>query len=159
MGLYLFVDGSVDPQRMFGCGAMLLLERRDGRGLDVLKREVSTHRFEPTNSSRLELQTLLWALGKIGPRCGPLVVFTDSQTIAGLAARRRRLEANRFCSSAGKNLSNSDLYREFYDVLDRMKFEIVKVKGHCRSSERNRESELFALVDKTAREALRRELP
>lgn len=61
-------------------------------------------RFEQTNSTKLELQTLLWALSEtiaLG-RGGDMVltVYTDSQSIIGLPGRRTRLEESNYFSRA-----------------------------------------------------------
>jgi len=55
-------------------------------------------RFEQTSSTKLELQTLLWALGETITLANgddmTLTVYTDSQNIIGLPRRRARLEQN-----------------------------------------------------------------
>ena len=91
--LILFTDGSVNAQSNIGYGAYLVLSER-GLSLDSLKTRVKVRRFEHTSSTKLELQTLLWALSDIQALEGKVVVYTDSQNIMGLQRRRDRFEQN-----------------------------------------------------------------
>ncbi len=90
--LLLFTDGSVETKAHIGYGAYLALAD-PGLPLDVARTRVKVRRFAPTSSTRLELQTLLWALAAIGALPLRLTVFTDAQNIVGLPARRARLVA------------------------------------------------------------------
>ena len=60
----LFTDGSVNTQSKIGYGAYLAVSE-SGLSLDSLRECVKVMRFEHTSSTKLELQTLLWALGDI----------------------------------------------------------------------------------------------
>ncbi len=62
--LMLFTDGSVNAQSNIGYGAYLAVSE-SGLPLDLLRARVKVRRFEHTSSTKLELQTLLWALGDI----------------------------------------------------------------------------------------------
>ncbi|MFC0536327.1 RNase H family protein [Pelagicoccus mobilis] len=154
----MFTDCSADPSTKVGYGAALVLEEGDSRSLERIAEDIKLKRFEETSSSRLELETLLWALGNLPRGAGRVVLFTDSQTIANLPARREKLEAVRFCSKSGVLLSQADLYREFYDVWDRNEMEVVKLSGHMPSIEKSRDDLVFSLLDRAARSALRRNL-
>jgi hypothetical protein len=59
--LMLLTDGSVNIQSKIGYGAYLAVSER-GLSLDSLRTRVKVRRFEHTSSTKLELQTLLWAL-------------------------------------------------------------------------------------------------
>lgn len=157
-GMKLFVDGSAHPQRKIGYGAMLCIEDDRARTVEDWKSEVHTMRFCPTTASRLELETLLWALERVETVGKQLTVFTDSQTIVGLPSRRQSLEQKGFRSSKGRELANGDLYQNFYYVWDRLQFELCKVKGHSPTSEKTENGELFAIVDRAARDCLRSEI-
>lgn len=152
--LILFTDGSVNPQLKVGYGAYFVTT-------DLLPSptELSVHikikRFEQTSSTRLELQTLLWALKEIQPTGSKLTIYTDSQNIIGLLDRRAKLELNAFCSRANKPLNNADLYREFYLRLDALDCTLVKVSGHLPVKEKNCIDQHFSLVDQASRKALK----
>jgi len=152
----LLTDASVDTLKKVGYGAMLLLLPADLVRLpDELKRLVQLKRFEQTSSTKLELQTLLWALGRVQKTECRLTIYTDSQNIIGLPARRERLENQDFCSSSGKTLNNADLYREFYRLTDQLNCTFVKIRGHQPIRSKKHIDLLFTLVDRAARKALR----
>ena len=153
----LFADGSVDTQLKIGYGAYLLLTDV-GHSLPILKlknKVVKTRRFENTSSTKLELQTLLWALEDIQTVEEKITIYTDSQNIVRLPARRKRLEENDYYTSKNKLLRNHELYQEFFRITDSLDFSIVKVRGHRVSSDKNEIDQFFSLVDKASRRALR----
>ena len=150
----LLTDGSVNTQSKIGYGAYLAVSER-GLSLDSLRERVKLRRFEHTSSTKLELQTLLWALGDIQVLEGKVVVYTDSQNIMGLPGRRERFEQNSYRSKKGRLLNNYELYQEFYRVTDQLKCRFVKVRGHQVSKQKDEIDRLFTLVDRASRNALR----
>ena len=152
--LMLLTDGSVNTQSNIGYGAYLAVSER-GLSLDSLRTRVKVKRFEHTSSTKLELQTLLWALNDIQVLGRKVIVYTDSQNILGLQGRRDRFEQNDYRSKKNKRLSNYELYQEFYRVIDHLDCELVKVRGHQVSNQKDDISKLFTLVDRAARKALR----
>ena len=150
----LFTDGSFNPQSNIGYGAYLAGSNRE-LSLEPLRKRVKVRRFEHTSSVRLELQTLLWALGELKALKNRVIVFTDSQNIMGLMGRRDRFEKNNFRSKKNKLLNNYDLYQEFFRMNDRLDCEFVKVRGHRTSNQKNDIDNLFTLVDRASRNALR----
>ncbi|WP_373002441.1 ribonuclease HI [Sulfurimonas sp.] len=153
--LYLFTDGSVNPQKKLGFGAYLLLDEAELLSTTLHKGDVITKRFEDTSSSKLELEAMLWALGEIRLENSKLVVFTDCQNIIGLKDRRERFEKNNYRSKKKALISNHALYKEFYILTDAIECEFIKVKGHKKSEEKNMIDNIFTLVDKAARDSLR----
>ena len=150
----LFTDGSVNTQSNIGYGAYLAVSER-GLPLDYLMERVKVMRFEHTSSTRLELQTLLWALRDIHASKSKVVVYTDSQNIMGLPGRRERFEQNSYRSKKGRLLNNYELYQEFYRVTDQMNCKFVKVRGHQVSKQKDDIDRAFTLVDRASRNALR----
>jgi ribonuclease HI len=116
---------------------------------------VKVRRFEHTSSTKLELQTLLWALGDIQALGSRVIVYTDSQNIVGLQGRRDRLEQNDYRSKKNRRLNNYKLYQEFYRMTDQLDCEFVKVRGHRVSNQKDDIDRLFTLVDRASRNALR----
>ncbi len=82
-------------------------------------------------------------------------VYTDCQNIIGLQDRREKLEKNNFHSSSGKLMNNHELYKDFYEKLDDLNLTFIKVKGHKKSSLKDEIDNIFNLVDKASRKALR----
>jgi len=152
--LMLFTDGSVNTHSKIGYGAYLAVSER-GLSLDSLRLRVKVRRFEHTSSTKLELQTLLWALGDIQALRSRVIVYTDSQNIIGLQGRRDRLEQNDYRSKKNRRLNNYKLYQEFYRMTDQLDCEFVKVRGHQVSNQKDDIDRLFTLVDRASRNALR----
>ncbi|SHN93319.1 hypothetical protein BHECKSOX_2 [Bathymodiolus heckerae thiotrophic gill symbiont] len=125
--------------------------------LESLRKNIKVQRFEQTSSTKLELQTLLWALSDIQALGCKVVVHTDSQNIIGLPGRRERLEKNEYRSKNNKLLNNYELYEEFYRISDQIDFQLVKVRGHQATRHKDEIDRLFTLVDRASRNALRNE--
>jgi ribonuclease HI len=154
--LMLLMDGSVSTQSKIGYGAYLAVSEF-GLSLDSLRARIKVRRFEHTSSTKLELQTLLWALRDIQALGGKVIVYTDSQTIMRLQGRRKRLEQNNYHSKKNRCLNNYELYQEFFRMTDQLHCKFVKVRGHQVSNQKDEIDRLFTLVDRAARNALRRE--
>ena len=154
--LMLFTDGSVNARSKIGYGAYLVVSEC-GPTLDLLRARVKVRRFEDTSSTKLEMQTVLWALMEIQPFEGKVIVYTDSQNIMGLPGRRERLEQSDYCSKKNRRLNNYELYQEFYSMIDQLNCEFVKVRGHQVSNQKDDIDRLFTLVDRASRDALRGE--
>jgi ribonuclease HI len=154
--LMLLTDGSVNTQSNIGYGAYLAVSE-PGLSLDLLRTRVKVRRFEHTSSTKLELQTLLWALSEIkalGSKV-KVMVYTDSQNIMGLPGRRDRFEQNDYRSKKNKRLNNYELYQEFYRMTDQFNCDFVKMRGHQVSNQKDDIDRLFTLVDRASRDALR----
>ena len=154
--LMLFTDGSVNNQSKVGYGAYLAVSDGDS-SIDFQTSQVKVKRFDHTSSTKLELQTLLWALGEVQASGGKVTVYTDSQNIVGLQGRRHRFEQNNYHSKKNKRLKNYELYKEFFKVTDQLDCDFVKVRGHQASNKKDAIDRLFTLVDRASRDALREE--
>ena len=152
--LILLTDGSVNTQSNIGYGAYLAVSER-GLSLDSLRTRVKLRRFEHTSSTKLELQTLLWALSEIQALGLKVIVYTDSQNIMGLQGRRDRFEQNNYHSKKNKRFNNYELYQEFYRMTDQLDCKFVKVRGHKVSNQKDDIDRLFTLVDRASRRALK----
>ena len=84
--LMLLTDGSVNTQSNIGYGTYLAVSER-GLSLDSLRTRVKVRRFENTSSTKLELQTLLWALSDIQALGSKVIVYTDSQKHYGVTGK------------------------------------------------------------------------
>ena len=150
----LLMDGSVNSQSNIGYGAYLAVSEC-GLSLNSLRTLVKVRRFEHTSSMKLELQTLLWALSDIQALGSKVIVYTDSQNIMGLQGRRDRFEQNDYRSKKNKRLNNYELYQEFYRMIDQLNCELVKVRGHQISNQKDDIDRFFTVVDRASRNALR----
>jgi len=163
----LFSDVSSNPQLKCGVGACLLLPMsdfarasRDFAWEDIAAR-IRLKRFTATSSTTLEIQTALWALAlyqeeSCGAVPGTPRIYTDSQCLTGLRARRAGLESRQYLSRrSGRLLANASLYQAWYAAFDLLGFELVKVAGHSRASSHDPVQRIFSQVDQAARRALR----
>ena len=150
----LFTDSSVNPQEKIGFGSFLILEEKN-ISLEEMKKNIKIKRFENTSSTKLELQTFLWALEEIIDKNVIIEVYTDCQNIIGLENRREKLEKNNFHSSSGKLMNNHELYKDFFEKIDKLNLIFIKVKGHKKNSLKDEIDTIFNLVDKASRNALR----
>ena len=151
----LFTDSSVNPQEKIGFGSFLLLNNDETKAFEDLKKDIKLKRFENTSSTKLELQTLLWALDEIEDKNIIIEIYTDCQNIIGLENRRDKLEKNHFYSTSGKLMNNHELYKEFFRKLDELNLTFIKVKGHKKNSLKDEIDNIFNLVDRASRNALR----
>ncbi len=152
--LILLTDGSVNAKSKVGYGAYLAISEI-GLSIDLLASHVKLRRFENTSSTKLELQTLLWALGDIPSSVNKVTVYTDCQNTVGLVSKRDRFEKNNYRSKRNKRLNNYELYQIFFKMTDRLDFNLVKLRGHPASDQKNDFDKIFTLVDRAARNALR----
>lgn len=150
----LFTDSSVNPQEKIGFGSFLILEEKE-ISFEDMKKDIKIKRFENTSSTKLELQTFLWALDEINDKNIIIEVYTDCQNIIGLQDRREKLEKNNFYSSSGKLINNHELYKDFFEKTDELNLTFIKVKGHKKNSLKDEIDTIFNLVDKASRSALR----
>jgi len=150
----LFIDGSVDTKSKTGIGAYLFLDEISQVQVD--QNEIRLKRFEDTSSTKLELQTLLWAVEETGPKNCSFTVYTDSQNIVSLPGRQARLQESEFQNRSGRPIRNRDLYQEFYSMLDSHNCRFEKVEGHQAQSKKGQIETIFTLVDRAARAELRR---
>ena len=154
--LILLSDGSVHAKTKIGYGAYLAVP--DSRlSPEELRSHVRVKRFTQTSSTKLELQSLLWALSDIQVSGRKVMIYTDSQNIINLPGRREQLERRAYHSSKNKLLNNHELYQEFYRLTDLLDYELVKVHGHLASKQKEGIDRLFTLVDRASRQALRAE--
>lgn len=157
--LMLFTDGSLDTKTRIGFGAYLAINDIT-RPLVDLTAQVKIKQFENTSSTKLELQTLLWAMDEMFSarveKITRVVIYSDSQNIVGLPARRSGLEQRDYYSNKGKRLNNAELYQAFYRMMDGCDCQIIKVDGHKPMHTKNAIDNVFSLVDKKSRSALRR---
>ena len=163
----LFTDVSLDTGHKCGIGVYLFIpvsffrEKTHSINKEDIAEKLIIRRFENTSSTKLEVQTVLWALDEIEktvPKNSPITlqVYTDSQCVAGLQKRRSRLSSCNFLSQkTGQPLKNTDLYRTFYELNDKMGFSVTKVSGHTPASSRDTIHHIFACVDQEARKALK----
>lgn len=152
--MMLFTDGSVNTLSKVGVGAYLLINKAE-TDIEFIKTLVKTRSFYNTSSTKLELQTLLWALSEMEIENCKIIVYSDSQNILGLPGRQKRLEERKYLSNKNSLIQNHNLYNEFFQITNSLEIEFIKVKGHLASKNKSKIDQLFSIVDKAARKTLR----
>ena len=150
--MFLITDGSVNPKSGIGFGAYLAFSDKS-ESMETLRDRIKLRKFENTSSTKLELQTLLWALSETADK--EIISFTDSQNIAGLLSRKERLIENDFFSMGGRQIRNHEIYREFFKSTEQLNIQFRLISGHKPSGNRDRIDEIFSAVDRASRNALR----
>jgi ribonuclease HI len=167
----LFTDVSVNPALRVGVGGYLIVPESiistPSNLIEIpkLEKQVVLRRFDDTSSTKLEVQTVLWALeeycrvSRISSVSGKLHLYTDSQCVEGLLSRRTRLESSGFTCRGGSHLlKNATLYSKYYAFYDLLRFDVTKVAGHTRFRSRNTVQHVFSLIDQKVRNALKSEM-
>ncbi|MGJ0341893.1 ribonuclease H [Aliarcobacter cryaerophilus] len=157
----LFTDSSVNPKAKVGFAAFLVKNDKDII-VESLNKSIKIKKFENTSSTKIELQSLLWAINEIEKEKNDLSnilieVYTDCQNIVNLKNRKSKLVENDYQSGSGKLLKNHDLYKDFFEKESRLNLNIIKVKGHKKTILKDNIDYVFNLVDKASRSALRDE--
>ncbi len=162
----LFTDVSLDPKRRRGLGAYLFVPvsfieaPHHSIAKSAASERLVVRRFEDTSSTKLEVQTVLWALEDLQSELklnhtATLQVYSDSQCVAGLLRRRPALTAKGFISKrTNHELTNASLYRKFYEFHDKIGFEVNKVAGHSRACSHDTVHRIFSFVDRKVRQEL-----
>jgi ribonuclease HI len=149
MKIMLFTDGSVNTKLRVGYGAYLAFSEDQ----QSLTSRIKLKLFADTSSSKLELQTLLWALSEIS--APEVISYTDSQNIVGLTLRRKKLEENDYYAKNGRRLKNHELYKQLYKFTDNLNITFTQIKGHTPGNSKSHIDIIFSLVDRASRKALR----
>lgn len=168
----IFIDASYNPQRKLGVGGFLCIPNCSDELLEnknVLEElyspdVVKTRIVEHTTNTRLELQTLLWALEslrsntetKTSGEMGSITIYTDCRTAVDLLRRRKRLESVHYLSKRkGTILGNADIYKSIFTLYDEFSPKLIWIKGHTSGKDRVGIQKIFSEVDKLVRNVLR----
>jgi ribonuclease HI len=97
----------------------------------------------------------LWALQTIETANCKVAVYTDSQNIIGLPARRERFQKNKYHNKKGELIKNHQLYKDFFEQTDKLDIDFIKVMGHKKTAQKDNIDKIFTVVDRASRRALR----
>jgi len=145
----LFTDGSASAKHGAGTWAACVV---DDRGEHVQKghaRGVTHH--------AMELEAILRGLEYIYANYSsqqPVSVYTDSEYVVNLPARRSRLEAKGFMTRRGQAVKNRARVKELLAWLDRHPVKLFRVESHKKSGY-SESTDYNRKVDKLSRELLR----
>jgi ribonuclease HI len=165
----ILCDVSLDPKRKIGMGAYIFLpagyldKPPNKIEKSFVYKNLNIKQFENTSSTQLEVETTLWAVAEATATLGNkedynIILYTDSQCVAGLPERRARLVSHNFCKRGTDiEIKNAKLYKQFYAMQDRAAFEVIKIRGHSSKSTHDTIQRIFSYVDSGVRYRFRKE--
>lgn len=154
----IYTDVSFDQSSGNGVAGVMFIEEDRGFFTPDSAPAVDTKYFRNTNCTRLEIEAIIWAFDTIKKLKlkSKVKIYTDCKTAVDLPKRRKRLEEMNFKSkTTGLPLNNGDLYVRFFALFDELNPQIILIKGHKPKKQQNLSEQLFAIVDKATRKALR----
>lgn len=151
--LDIYTDGACHPPSQTGAWAAILF------GVPDQDEEVVLQGIVPnTTHQRMELTAAIEALHYAHNQTPSYAValYTDSQYVVDLPARRPKLEQQGFITKKGKQVQNTDLLKVFFDWLDKVEVSLHKVKAHQKVSDSpNHNRKVDKLVRKVLREIVK----
>ncbi len=156
----------MDPRSKTGIGAYVVLnseEIGDKPGKidkSLIESRIVIKQFADTSSTKLEIETALWALGEV-KNAAPAInegicLYSDSQCVCGLPGRRAKLESRGFVASgSGRELNHAGSYRKFYSLAEELSLDVIKVKGHMPQGTHDGIHRVFSILDRFVRQELR----
>jgi hypothetical protein len=131
----LFTAASFDPRLKLGAGAKLVLSTVDCQASFVAEKfkalPIATKNFEDATPTRLELETVIWALQafRFETKGATATLCCDFKSTQGLLEKRERLEKSNYEGiRPGSTVINADLFIDFYKQHDRLHFEILPIE-------------------------------
>ena len=151
--LHLYTDGSCDVETNIGAWAAILLLQEEKVVLSGVEKDTTHNRME-----LLAAINAIHHLDKTQYSASEIIVFTDSQYIVGLPARKVKLQQSNFKTKTGKLIRNDDLLKQIFELLENRNLSFTKVKAHQRkTATHNYNREVDKLVRKTLRTFLKKE--
>ena len=121
----IYTDGSCHTQNRIGAWVAIIFT---ATGKKALAETVAD-----TTHNRMELLAVIKGIEYIKrnyPGITTIKLFSDSQYVVGLPARKEKLSAAGFSTKKGKSLQNADLVKELFGQLLLLSVEFIKVKAH-----------------------------
>lgn len=91
-----------------------------------------------TSHNRMELTAVIEAITYIKSQpveINSIDIYTDSQYVAGLPGREKKLAVNGFEGSNSGEMTNASLVKDFYNCLQKLTINFIKVKAHQKKTE------------------------
>jgi ribonuclease HI len=118
----IYTDGSCNTQNGLGAWVAIILSGEE--------KTVLSGKAPDTTHNRMELYAVIAGIRYAQKAFNSLQIFSDSQYVTGLMARREKLMAAGFITSKGTEVRNADLVKEFYALSGQVELTFIKVKAH-----------------------------
>jgi ribonuclease HI len=138
----IYTDGSCHTHYLVGTWVAIIFIGTKRKTLSA----VVTH----TTHNRMELMAVIKGLEHVlfhYPGAVGINVYTDSQYVTGLPARKSKLVTTDFRNSKGDSLQNADLVKKLFELISLVSIEFIKLKAHQKRDDTvnyNREADLLA---------------
>jgi ribonuclease HI len=120
----VYTDGSCHTQHKIGTWVAIVFAGT--------KRKILSGIEKDTTHNRMELTAVIEAIEHIRTHYKnvSIKVYTDSQYVTGLPARKEKLLSTDFITGRGTALQNADLIKIFFETLTVLTIEFIKIKAH-----------------------------
>lgn len=109
-----------------------------------------------TNNTRAEIIGLIRLITNLDDQL-EYIIYTDCESILNRIASKEKLIKCSFKNKRGIPLSNGDLYRQLFDLLN-PNIKLVHIEGHLPVGQMNNHNFIFSKLDKKVRAKLRSKL-
>ena len=137
----IYTDGSCHTQYRTGTWVAIVF-------LGTAK-EVLAGTVQHTTHNRMELMAVIKGIQYVLPHSGSgtlIRVYTDSQYVTGLPARKEKIVLQNFTTQKGNALQNADLVKIFFELLSERSIAFVKIRAHQKQDDTikyNREADIL----------------
>jgi ribonuclease HI len=153
--IQIFTDGSCNSKCNFGGWAAILLFPKE--------KKLLRGTAQNTTHNRMELIAVIHAIEYSNKKFADAIfhVFTDSQYVCHIPARKEKLKKNHFLTKKGTPIQNADLVQKIILQIESHSINFIKVKAHQKSVYAGLNDNLVSIieynreVDKLARETVR----
>ena len=126
MSFFIFVSSSFDPRLKLGAGCHLILTAAEcvalkDESLDMLP--ITILDFNETNSVRLELESMIWALESCSSTSAikQLTVCSAFKSCKDLLERREKLELSNYAGAKpSSTLASAELYKKIGSFVNKL---------------------------------------
>jgi ribonuclease HI len=121
----IYTDGSCHTQYRVGAWVAILLLGEE--------KKILTGAALDTTHNRMELSAAIEAIEYVKTnysKHGNLKIYSDSEYVTGLPARKEKLKGMFFAGKMGKPIQNADLVKLLLEKLAIFPVEFIKVKAH-----------------------------
>jgi len=125
----IYTDGSCNTQLLTGAWVAIIFVGEEKKQLCGLE--------ENTTHNRMELTAVIKAIEFLQDHhknISRVIIYTDSQYVMNLPARKEKLVALDFSSKKGKELHNVDIIKRLLQLYELYTIETIKINDHQKTN-------------------------
>lgn len=150
----IYTDGSCHTQHCVGSWVAIVLTGTEKIVLQGISRNTSHH--------EMELTAVIKALEYVAAQhpTAAMQIFSDSQYVTGLPARKEKLLSAGFYVKNGNPVQHAELVKTLFRLLEQLSVTLIKIPSHQKSSGTiNYNKEADILSRKLVRSAIKKHSP